>query len=312
MQASSSNFQSPFIADYDGLETQESTTLDLSGAELLSQTNNDYYVNQNLDGQLADGTPEVRKSLSDDYNQLDEPILDTLLRDLTGIYKKIKIIALPLSSYDIYKVVLRGWDLWGPLILCTFLAFNLHTSDLNEYRKGPQFADIFVLVWFGSCIVSLNYRLLSISSLEDQQNSMAHLKSSSSMLQESTPGQNLSNKGDTTSDEKEDRINSAFQMSQYEAPFQSLISPPSIFQLMCVFGYCLVAPCFGLVLMKLFSFSSLFFERIIVGLLFGFAWPTFCSIRILIRYQHPDKRALAIYPIGLFYFVLSCMIILKH
>lgn len=248
---------------------------------------------------------EVEES---NYNQLDEPILDTLMRDLMGIYKKIKIIALPLSSYDIYKVVLRGWDLWGPLILCTFLAFNLHHP---ENHKGPQFADIFVLVWFGSCIVSFNYRLLSISSVNSQQNLMVHLETANNMLQEPTSNQDLLNKGDTIV-EKDERLHSTVQMTQFETPFQSLISPPSIFQLMCVFGYCLVAPCFGLALLKLFSFTRLFFERVIVGLLFGFAWPTFCSIRILIRYQHPDKRALAIYPIGLFYFVLSCMIILNH
>lgn len=311
MQAHPSNIQVPLIADHDGQTNQDSTALDLGGPDLTSQPSDDYFANHNLDGQLADGEPEVKKRFSDDYNQLDEPILDTLMRDLSGIYKKIKIIALPLSSYDIYKVVLRGWDLWGPLILCTFLAFNLHNSKANDYHRGPQFADIFVLVWFGSCIVSLNYRLLSISSINNQQNLMANLKTVDPMLEEPTFNRNSSNKGDTAL-EKDETAHSAVQMTQYETPFQSLISPPSIFQLMCVFGYCLVAPCFGLVLLKLFSFTSLFFERIIVGLLFGFAWPTFCSIRILIRYQHPDKRALAIYPIGLFYFVLSCMIILNH
>lgn len=311
MQAYPSDTQEPSIEGYDGQTNQDSTALDLGGPDLTSQPSDDYFANQNLDGQLVDGEPEIKKRLSDDYNQLDEPILDTLMRDLSGIYKKIKIIALPLSSYDIYKVVLRGWDLWGPLILCTFLAFNLHNSESNHYHRGPQFADIFVLVWFGSCIVSLNYRLLSISSVNNQQNLMANLKTADPMLEEPTFNRNSSNKGDTVP-EKGETAHSTVQITQYETPFQSLISPPSIFQLMCVFGYCLVAPCFGLVLLKLFSFTRLFFERIIVGLLFGFAWPTFCSIRILIRYQHPDKRALAIYPIGLFYFVLSCMIILNH
>lgn len=251
---------------------------------------------------MVDGPAEIKQRLSEDYNQLDEPIMDTLKRDLMGIYQKMKIIALPLSSYDIYKVVLRGWDLWGPLLLCTFLAFNLHHSQTqSDNHPGPQFAQVFVLVWFGSCVVSLNYRFLSVSSMNDQMVSKQILYTTSQQDSSSFTEQNISN---STENQK--------NISQSEVPLQILISPPSILQLMCVFGYCLVAPCFGLILLKIFSFNKLIFERIIMGLLFGFAWPTFCSIRILIRYQHPNKRALAIYPIGLFYFVLSCMIILSH
>lgn len=274
----------------------------------MDQSNPD---RQNLDGQLSGGAVEFKRRMSDDYNQLDEPIVDTLLRDLFGIYNKMKIIALPLSSYDIYKVVMRGWDLWGPLLLCTFLAFNLHSANTNSHL-GPHFADVFVLVWFGSCIVSLNYRLLSLSSVNNHSvsNQIIKLGSSNSLKQE----QNVS--GDQTGVNGPSATtndgHSSIMMSNQVEPYQTLLSPPSIFQLMCVFGYCLVAPCFGLLLLKLFSFNRLFFERIIIGLIFGFAWPTICSVRILIRYQHPNKRALAIYPIGLFYFILSCMIILNH
>lgn len=259
----------------------------------------DHFGDGNLDGQMADGPVEVKQRLSEDYNQLDEPIMDTLLRDLTGIYQKMKIIALPLSSYDIYKVVLRGWDLWGPLLLCTFLAFNLHHSETyQDKHPGLQFANVFVLVWFGSCIVSLNYRLLSVSSVNNRM-------ISKQVLQQTRQENQPTSGGDSGSDK--------VQSSSYgEQPLNTILSPPSIFQLMCVFGYCLVGPCLGLILLKIFSFNSLIFERIIVGLLFAFVWPTYCSIRILIRYQHPNKRILAIYPIGLFYFVLSCMIILSH
>lgn len=257
-------------------------------------------IHEELDGQLSDGLFDHRR-ISHDYNHLDEPILDTLLRDLTGIYSKMKIIALPLSSYDIYKVVLRGWDLWGPLVLCTFLAFNLHNTESSDSQTGLHFADVFVLVWFGSCIISLNYRLLSLSSIYNQTVATHMSDTGDQVGQEATLYDNNSDQ----------RVN-IDEISLQQKPFQTLLSPPSIFQLMCVFGYCLVAPCFGLILLKIFSFTSLFFERVIVGLLFGFAWPTFCSVRILIRYQHPEKSALAIYPIGLFYLVLSCMIILNH
>lgn len=275
--------------------------------EILGQTS--YDQEGNLDGQLADGPVEVKRRLSEDYNQLDEPIMDTLKRDLAGIYNKMKIIALPLSSYDTYKVVLRGWDLWGPLLLCTFLAFELnHSSSYHDDHIGPQFADVFVLVWFGSCIISLNYRLLSVSSVNNQMIAK-HTSEFSNTIVPQQPEQNFI---DPSLQDKLDGSLKKDAISSRDRPHQTLVSPPSTFQLMCVVGYCLVAPCFGLILLKIFSFNRLFFERIIVGLLFGFAWPTFCSVRILIRYQHPSKRALAIYPIGLFYFVLSCMIILSH
>lgn len=298
----------------------ESTTLNMDSG-MLDLSPDDYFKDSNLVGQLADSSPEVKQSLSEDYNQLDEPILDTLKRDFYGIYNKMKIIALPLSSYEIYKVVLRGWDLWGPLLLCTFLAFNLHHSEYKDNHTGPHFADVFVLVWFGSCIVSLNYRLLSISSVNNQVTSPQQIgrQQFSVEVTKSTLKQPMNNLeessmagGDNKTLTKEKSIDSSQMVTHNEATFQTLMSPPSIFQLMCVFGYCLVAPCLGLVVLKIFSFSSLFFERIIIGLLFGFAWPTFCSVRILIRYQHPEKRALAIYPIGLFYFVLSCIIIVNH
>lgn len=282
----------------------------------------------NLDGQLADGPAEVRRRSSDDYNQLDEPILDTLKRDLYGIYNKMKIIAVPLSSYDIYKVVLRGWDLWGPLLLCTFLAYELHHSQSYEDKHdGPQFSDVFVLVWFGSCIVSLNYRLLSASSTNNQLISKQIFQmtnGNSQQAQQAEVSQASSLQAETLIDPVlQERLEASIggnllgkpnvsAISSRDHPHHTLVSPPSILQLMCVFGYCLVGPSIGLLLLKLLSFHQLFFERIIVGLIFGFAWPTFCAVRILIRYQHPSKRALAIYPIGLFYFVLSCLIILSH
>lgn len=290
------------------LDHNDSTVLDINDELVTYPTADDYYDNANLDGQLADGAPEVKQALSNDYNQLDEPILDTLLRDLSGIYNKMKIVALPLSSYDIYKVVFRGWDLWGPLLLCTFLAFNLHHSESKDNHVGPHFADVFVLVWFGSCIVSLNYRLLSISSINNNKITNHKINEQQSIV----TSDNTTGGEHTTTDNSDGHSKIMISNQSIDAPYQTLLSPPSIFQLMCVLGYCLVAPCFGLIILKIFSFNRLLFERIIVGLLFGFAWPTFCSIRILIRYQHPDKRALAIYPIGLFYFVLSCMIILNH
>lgn len=51
-------------------------------------------------------------------------------------------------------------DLWGPLILCTFMATILQGTSDSEYDGGPEFAQVFVLVWFGAMIVTLNSKLL--------------------------------------------------------------------------------------------------------------------------------------------------------
>src|SRR5581483_8602088 len=67
--------------------------------------------------------------LGKEWDTLDEPILDTLLRDVRGIASKVRHIFMPLSSADIYKNVLKNWDLWGPLILCTFMSLTLHHND---------------------------------------------------------------------------------------------------------------------------------------------------------------------------------------
>lgn len=279
-----------------------------------------------LEGQLTDGPAVVRRQLSEDYNQLDEPILDTLLRDLNSILQKIKIVSFPLSSYDIHKVVMRGWDLWGPLLLCTFLAFGLHHSDDKDSYAGLNFSDIFVMLWLGSYMISLNFRLLSVSSgshncktphnyemdiseIDRRQEEVQQKIAEKSVIP--TRNETQTGSGDARNLQVDPSAEKSVSLQRKSAR-RSLFCPPSLFQLMCVFGYNLMVPCLGLIILKTFPFSRLLFERIVIGLLFGFIWPTFCSVRILFRYQTSDKRALAVYPIGLFYFVLSFMIIMDH
>lgn len=190
------------------------------------------------------------------------------MRDVKSIVVKLKYISIPVSSAAIHKNVLKDWDLWGPLILCTFMALNLHHNETDQ-SFGPHFAEIFVLLWFGSYIVSLNYKLLSAS-------------------------------------------------SKRKSLEKNLYMPPSIFQLLCVFGYCLAPPAIGIIVLKLvssffaFQLKYLFYEKLLIGILLGFIWPTASAVKILARFQEKEKRFLAIYPVALFYFVLSWMIITTH
>lgn len=70
------------------------------------------------------------------------------MHNVWGLLKKKKII---LSC---------AGDLWGPLVLCTFMATILQGSSDSQYDGGPEFAQVFVLVWIGAMVVTLNSKLL--------------------------------------------------------------------------------------------------------------------------------------------------------
>ncbi|KAH8025314.1 hypothetical protein HPB51_006938 [Rhipicephalus microplus] len=107
-----------------------------------------------LEGDIAAvATPSEEK----EFNTLDEPVLTTITRDLKAIGIKFAHVLYPKQK----NTILRDWDLWGPLILCVFLAMMLQQPDDEKIHRGaPQFAQIFVLVWLGAGIVTLNCRLL--------------------------------------------------------------------------------------------------------------------------------------------------------
>jgi len=97
---------------------------------------------------------------TDDSSTLDEPIKDTFLRDAKAIGSKFKQIFLPTQSR---QQLLRDWDLWGPLLICVVLAFLMQGSDSDSTSSDdsyPEFADIFIIFWIGSIVVTVNSKLL--------------------------------------------------------------------------------------------------------------------------------------------------------
>ena len=54
---------------------------------------------------------------------------------------------------------LKNWDLWGPLILCLMLATLLSWFAPYE-QKSLVFASVFVIVWLGAAVVTVNALLL--------------------------------------------------------------------------------------------------------------------------------------------------------
>ncbi len=88
---------------------------------------------------------------------LDEPIIDTVKRDLKMIGLKLKCVLLPGTSEDETLKELRNWDLWGPLLMCLTLSVIMTvTSHGNE----SAFTLVFVIVWCGAFVVTLNAQLL--------------------------------------------------------------------------------------------------------------------------------------------------------
>ncbi|GAB5359589.1 hypothetical protein AAMO2058_000556500 [Amorphochlora amoebiformis] len=88
---------------------------------------------------------------------LDEPVSTTILRDLNRVWIKMKHVLL-ISSSENKK--LADWDLWGPLFLCLLLSITLSQGGGHENQAALIFAIVFVLVWCGAGIVTLNAVLL--------------------------------------------------------------------------------------------------------------------------------------------------------
>ena len=90
---------------------------------------------------------------------LNEPVSVTIMRDLRRVGKKLATVLLPMQAEAETLRELRDWDLWGPLLLC--LALSIITSwRAPAGQQSLVFASVFVLVWVGAAVVTLNGQLL--------------------------------------------------------------------------------------------------------------------------------------------------------
>ncbi|XP_014786334.1 protein YIPF6 [Octopus bimaculoides] len=185
----------------------------------------------------------------DELSTLDEPVKDTVLRDLRAVGVKFFHVLYPKQS----TVLLREWDLWGPLILCVFLALMLQSSPQHldqQLSGGPEFSEVFVIFWVGSVVVTLNSKLL---------------------------GGNI-----------------------------------SFFQSVCVLGYCVTPLAIALTICRLILLAhqttALFIVRFCIIFL-SFGWSTFAATAFLGDIQSHRRKVLAMYPIFLFYFIISWLAI---
>jgi len=184
-------------------------------------------------------------STNKDFNTLDEPILDTITRDLKAIGKKIANAMAPKSS----NVLMKEWDLWGPLIMCTYIGLIL--QSIAGDGSGSQFTQIFVVFWLGVAVITYHFVIISSSKI-------------------------------------------------------------SIFQCICVLGYCLGPLAVAVTLfesMHVLSVSSgTFFLRLIISSLCA-VWSSMAAVRILATATTSDKKYIALAPVIGLYVVLSLLIL---
>lgn len=58
-------------------------------------------------------------------NTLDEPIFETIKRDVKRIYMNLKMVVFPFKDRSQQSAALRNWDLWGPMVFTLGLAVIL-------------------------------------------------------------------------------------------------------------------------------------------------------------------------------------------
>ncbi len=96
---------------------------------------------------------------ADTLYTLNEPITTTFMRDLRRVGKKLKTVLMPMGAEADTLRELRDWDLWGPLLLCLLLSI-ITSARAPAGQQSLVFAGVFVLVWVGAAVVTLNAKLL--------------------------------------------------------------------------------------------------------------------------------------------------------
>jgi protein YIPF6 len=209
------------------------------------------------------------------FSTLDEPVIDTIMRDVHAVATKLKVVMKPLdrstvlltsASYAVLSQTpapeepeltdndrmvlkeLKDWDLWGPLVLCLTLSVIL-SFKAPPNQASLVFAAVFCAIWVGSTIVTINAQLLG--------------------------------------------------------------STISFFQSLCVLGYSifpLTLSAFIVGFLRLFFNTWLLIDCIIIFI--GYVWAIRTSSVFMSLYIKSERRFLALYPVIFFYMFMSWMILL--
>jgi len=106
-----------------------------------------------LEGDIEDVVTAERGHATDKagaYDTLDEPILTSVIRDLRAVGQKLFFALLPSKN----NVLMREWDLWGPLFLCIYIGLLL--QGMSTDSDSSRFTAIFMVYWTGVAVVTYN------------------------------------------------------------------------------------------------------------------------------------------------------------
>ena len=76
-------------------------------------------------GYQAAPSGEAPSAISNITNTLDEPIWETVKRDVIRIYRNLVMVVFPFKDRSQQSAALRNWDLWGPMVFALGLAVTL-------------------------------------------------------------------------------------------------------------------------------------------------------------------------------------------
>jgi len=211
--------------------------------------------------------------LAQPYSTLDEPVQETIMRDVRSVGAKLRVVLLPLdrnthfgysglsatdTTDDIAAVAgdnqkqvltkLREWDLWGPLLVCLALSVVL-SFRAPAHQASAVFGAVFVAVWAGAAVVTVNAQLLG--------------------------------------------------------------SPLSFFQSVCVLGYCVFPLLLAATLISALQYT--WFGVIWVDIIWitvAFVWACRASAVFIGQIVPKERRFLAVYPVFFFYTFLGWLILL--
>lgn len=215
--------------------------------------------------------------LSKPFSTLDEPVAETIMRDVRSVTSKLKVVLLPLKKSNpleyMYQTValneenpnanaditqdedqkkilssLRDWDLWGPLFVCLLLSIVLSIRAPTS-QTSAVFAAVFVSMWLGAAVVTINAKLL----------------------------------GGTI----------------------------SFFQSVCVLGYCVFPFCLSSIMILILSKTPMGKVWInIFWVLIGFVWATRASTVFIAQFIQKERRFLAVFPVFFYYILLGWLVLL--
>ncbi|KAK9824705.1 hypothetical protein WJX72_012542 [[Myrmecia] bisecta] len=94
---------------------------------------------------------------SQPLNTLDEPVWDTVKRDLRRIYANLVLVVFPFKNRDQQSAALRNWDLWGPMAFTLTLAICL---SIGAPKPSSVFSLVFGTLSAGAVILTVNVVLL--------------------------------------------------------------------------------------------------------------------------------------------------------